>query len=49
MDVIDMVAMRRCEQVKTEEGAHTTAFDCVRQRLIVFLPRTCRAAIYKET
>ena len=49
VDVIDTVAMRPCEQVTTEEGAHTTAFDCVRQRLVVFLPRTCRAAIYQET
>lgn len=49
VDVIDTVAMRPCEQVMTEEGAHTTAFDCVRQRLVVFLPRTCRAAIYQET
>jgi YVTN family beta-propeller protein len=49
VDVIDTVAMRRCEQVMTEEGAHTTAFDGPRQRLAVFLPRTCRAAIYEET
>ena len=49
VDVIDTVAMRRREQVATEEGAHTTAFDCVSQRLVVFLPRTCRAAIYQET
>ena len=49
VEVIDTVAMRRCEQILTEEGAHTTAFDGPRQRLIVFLPRTCRAAIYEET
>ena len=49
VDVIDTVAMRRCEQVTTEEGAHTTAFDWPRQRLIVFLPGTCGAAIYEET
>ena len=49
VDVIDTVAMRRCEQVMTEEGAHTTAFDGPRRRLVVFLPRTCRAAIYEET
>ena len=49
VDVIDTVAMRRCEQVTTEVGAHTTAFDGPRQRLIVFLSRTCRAAIYEET
>ena len=49
VDVIDTAAMRRCDQVTTEEGAHTTAFDGPRQHLIVFLPRTCRAAIYEET
>ena len=49
VDVIDAVAMGRCDQVMTEEGAHTTAFDGLRQRLAVYLPRTCRAAIYEET
>jgi len=49
VDVIDTAAMRRCDQVTTEEGAHTTAFDGPRQHLIVFLPRTCGAAIYEET
>jgi DNA-binding beta-propeller fold protein YncE len=48
VDVIDTGAMRRTEQIVTEDGAHTTAFDRVRQRLAVFLPRTCRAAIYEE-
>ena len=36
------------EQVPTEEGAHTTAFDQLRQRLYVFLPRICRVAVYVE-
>jgi DNA-binding beta-propeller fold protein YncE len=36
------------EQVRTEVGAHTTAFDGARQRLYVFLPQTCRAAVYEE-
>jgi DNA-binding beta-propeller fold protein YncE len=49
VDVIDTAAMRRCEQVATERGAHTTAFDRVRQRLAVFLPGSSRAAIYQET
>ena len=47
VDVIDTVAMRHREQVATEEGAHTTAFDAQRQRLAVFMPRTGRAAIYQ--
>jgi len=49
VDVIDTEAMQRCEQVATEEGAHTTAFDRVRQRLAVFLPGTCRVAVYQES
>ena len=48
VDVIDTAAMGRSEQIATEEGAHTTAFDRVRQRLAVFLPRSCRAAVYQE-
>jgi DNA-binding beta-propeller fold protein YncE len=48
VDVIDTVAMVRREQLITEEGAHTTAFDRVRQRLTVVLPGTCRAAVYAE-
>ncbi len=46
IDVVDTKALKVVEQVTTEEGAHTTAFDPVRQRLYVFLPRTCRAAVY---
>lgn len=49
VDVIDTAAMRRCERVTTEKGAHTIAFDRVRRRLAVFLPGTCRAAIFQET
>lgn len=56
VDVIDavamrrcqVVAMRRCQQVVTEQGAHTTAFEALRQRLAVFLPVTCRAAIHQD-
>ena len=48
IDVIDTNTMTRVAQIKTEEGAHTTAFDRLRQRLYVFLPRSCRAAVYEE-
>ncbi len=48
IEVIDTRFLRPIEKVVTEEGAHTTAFDRVRQRLYVFLPRTCRAAVYEE-
>jgi hypothetical protein len=39
----------RSDQIVTEAGAHTTAFDQVRQRLAVFLPGSCRIALYRET
>jgi hypothetical protein len=48
VDVIDTVAMTRSEQVTTEAGAKTTAFDPVRQQLAVFLPSACRVALYRE-
>jgi DNA-binding beta-propeller fold protein YncE len=49
VDVIDTTAMTRTQQVATEPGAHTTAFDRDRQTLTVFLPGSCRAALYRET
>lgn len=48
VDVVDTASFAVVEQVPTEEGAHTTAFDPIRQRLYVFLPRSCRAAVYVE-
>jgi hypothetical protein len=35
-------------QIPTEPGAHTTAFDAVRQRLYVFLP-SCHVTVYEES
>ena len=49
IEVIDTLKAVVDEKINTEEGAHTLAFDEKRQRLYAFLPRTCRAAIYKET
>jgi DNA-binding beta-propeller fold protein YncE len=46
VDVIDTQTMTLEEEIVTERGAHTTAFDPDRQRLYVFLPATCRAAIF---
>ena len=46
---IDLIEMKIVQQVKTEEGAGTFAFDRSRQRLYVFLPKTCRAAVYVES
>jgi len=48
IEVIDARFLTPIEKVVTEDGAHTTAFDRTRQRLYVFLPRTCRAAVYEE-
>jgi DNA-binding beta-propeller fold protein YncE len=48
IDVVDCQQMVLKEQVATEQGAHTTAFDARRQRLYVFLPGSCRTAVYEE-
>ncbi len=48
IDVVNTVNMRVDEQIQTELGAHTTAFDALRQRLYVFLP-SCRVAVYEES
>jgi len=48
VEVIDTRFITPIEKVTTEEGAHTAAFDRSRQRLYVFLPRSCRAALYEE-
>jgi DNA-binding beta-propeller fold protein YncE len=48
IDVVDCERLVVAEEVATEVGAHTTAFDALRQRLFVFLPRSSRAAVYEE-
>jgi len=48
VDVIDTATMTRSEQVITEPGADTTAFDHTRQQLAVFLPGSCQVALYSE-
>ncbi len=48
IDVINVAEMAIVQTLPTEEGAHTTAFDRRRNRLYVFLPRSCRAAEYEE-
>ena len=47
IDVVNTETMTVDEQIQTEVGAHTTAFDSRRQRLYVFLP-SCRVALYEE-
>ena len=46
VDVIDTAHSRLIDSVRTEDGAHTTAFDVERQRLYVFLPASCATALY---
>lgn len=48
IEVVDTRLLTPVEKVTTEEGAHTMAFDQICQRLYVFLPRTCRAAVYED-
>jgi YVTN family beta-propeller protein len=46
---LDLVEMKMVQEVKTEEGAGTLAFDQTRQRLYSFQPKSCRTAIYVES
>jgi DNA-binding beta-propeller fold protein YncE len=48
VDAINTQTMTPEEEIVTERGAHTTAFDPDRQRLYIFLPTTCRVAVYDE-
>jgi DNA-binding beta-propeller fold protein YncE len=48
VDVLDGRSLAVVEQISTEQGAHTSAFDAHRQRLYVFLPNDCQAAVYEE-
>jgi len=48
VDVVDTQALVVAQQVETERNAHTTAFDADHQWLSVFLPNSCRAAVYEE-
>lgn len=48
VDVVDTREMALAQELPTEAGAHTTAFDRTRRLLYVFLPSRCQAAVYKE-
>jgi len=45
---VDTVEMKVVQEVRTEEGAGTLAFDRSRQRLYSFLPKSCKAVVYEE-
>lgn len=46
LSVVDTKSLTVAAPMATEEGAGTTAFDAERQRLHVFLPHSCRVAVY---
>ena len=48
MEVIDTKEFVISEGVRTEEGAHTLAFNPSKQLLYAFLPKSCRVAVYEE-
>ncbi|MHB8602545.1 MAG: YncE family protein [Nitrosotalea sp.] len=49
IEVIDTKEFVISEGIKTEEGAHTLAFNSSKQILYTFLPKSCRVAVYEET
>lgn len=48
INVVNTHTMKVEEQITTEAGAHTLAYDSLRQRLYVFLS-SCRVAVYEES
>jgi DNA-binding beta-propeller fold protein YncE len=48
IEVLETEPLRRREVIATEPGAHTTAFDAMREMLYAFLPQTHRAAVYRD-
>lgn len=48
IEVFDTSPLRRHETVATEAGAHTLSFDARRSIVCAFLPRTHRAAVYRD-
>lgn len=49
IEVIDSKEFVISERIKTEEGAHTLAFNSNTHLLYAFLPKSCRVAVYEET
>jgi DNA-binding beta-propeller fold protein YncE len=48
IEVFDTAPLRRHEIVATEVGAHTLSLDARRNIVCAFLPRTHRAAVYRD-
>ena len=49
LDVVDTQNAQLLESIPTEPGAKTSAFDVERQRLYVFLPRSCATVVLEQT
>ncbi len=48
IEVVDIRSNKIVERLETEAGAHTFAFDQIKQRMYTLLPKTCRAGVYEE-
>jgi DNA-binding beta-propeller fold protein YncE len=48
IDVFDTQTMSHLETISTEKGAHTLAFDAVRNKVHAFLPGTHRAQVFTD-
>jgi DNA-binding beta-propeller fold protein YncE len=48
IEVFDTDALRRQEVMPTEKGAHTIAFDAVRNKVYAFLPQTHSAQVFAD-
>jgi DNA-binding beta-propeller fold protein YncE len=48
LQVVDLQQLRIAEEIHSDEGAKTFAFDEQRQRLYLFLPRRCQAVVYEQ-
>ncbi len=48
LDVIDTERLTLLGSIPVEAGAKTSAFDVERQRLYVFMPLSCAAAVFEE-
>ncbi len=46
VEIFDVDRLARLGEIKTERGAHTIALDQDSHRVLVFLPTTCRAAVF---
>jgi len=48
IDVFDTSRLEARETVATENGAHTLAFSPANDRVLAFMPGSCRAGVYEE-